>query len=93
MEKDLGNKHELSLLAISLYPFGFGIVPLCTAPLSETYGRQYLYIVTCVVYAILMIPLALAPNITAVLILRFLAGAAGSTGSTVVGGTISDVRV
>ena len=80
MESDLNvTTHELSLLAISIYPFGFGVLPLVTAPFSEIYGRNTLYLITFFLWMVFMLPTGLAPNMAAVIIGRFLAGAAGSS--------------
>ena len=39
MEQDLHNLPELSYLATSLFPFGCGVIPLFTAPLSVNHLR------------------------------------------------------
>ncbi|KAN0063724.1 hypothetical protein ACQY0O_003774 [Thecaphora frezii] len=92
MERDLGiTNHELSLLGISIYALGFSIPPLVLAPLSEVFGRNAIYLVCHLCYTIMFIGVGAAQNIQTVLICRFLAGAFGSTGSTMVGGTIADI--
>ncbi|GAC97838.1 multidrug transporter [Pseudozyma hubeiensis SY62] len=92
MERDLGiTNHELSLLGIAIYPLGFALPPLVLAPLSEVFGRNPMYLVCHLCYTVLFIGLGFANNTATVIILRFLQGAFGSTGSTMVGGTISDI--
>ncbi|PWY99052.1 MFS general substrate transporter [Testicularia cyperi] len=94
MERDLNvTNHELSLLGIALYPLGFGLPPLVLAPLSEVIGRNPMYIVCHFIYTILFLGIGFAKNMPTVLVLRFLQGAAGSTGSTMVGGTVADLFV
>ncbi|KAF8548850.1 MFS general substrate transporter [Imleria badia] len=61
-------------VGLSVYPIGFGVVPLFTSSLSEEFGR-----------------FPLAPNIQTVIVARFLSGSFGSTGATLVGGTIADI--
>ena len=60
------------------------------APLSEMYGRLPLYFVNNVLFIAWTVGCALAPNIPALLIFRFLAGIAGSTPLTNGGGSIAD---
>lgn len=89
MEAELGNKHEVSLLGISIYALGFSLPPLVLAPFSEVFGRNGVYLLSHAVYTLFFIGVATAQNIETVIICRFLGGAAGSTGSTMVGGTIA----
>ncbi|CDS00158.1 related to multidrug resistant protein [Sporisorium scitamineum] len=92
MERDLSiTNHELSLLGIAIYPLGFALPPLVLAPLSEVFGRNPMYLVCHLCYTVLFVGLGRAENTATVIILRFLQGGFGSTGSTMVGGTISDI--
>jgi len=78
-------------LAPCSFPLGFGLAPLFTAPLSEAYGRYPLYFGSALIYLVFFIPIAYGQNIATVIICRFIAGIAASTGSTLVGGTVSDL--
>lgn len=78
---------------VALYAFGFGIFPLALAPISEEFGRKWTYIVAVFLFLIFQIPIAVAKNGATVLVDRFLLGAAGSVGATLVGGTISDIYI
>lgn len=49
-----------------------------------------MYLVTFAISTLHFIPVALIPNIGAIIVFRFIGGCAGSTGSTMVGGSISD---
>lgn len=92
MEQDLHVKnHLLSLFGISIYALGFGIPPLVLAPFSEVFGRRNVYLVSALFYTLFFLCVGFAQNMTTVLIGRFLGGAFGSTGSTLVGGTIADI--
>ncbi|GAA5877188.1 hypothetical protein JCM16303_006193 [Sporobolomyces ruberrimus] len=91
MIRDLNCSQELATLGLSIFPLGFGLGPLFTAPLSEAFGRYPLYVVSAILYLVFFLPIALAPNIEAVIICRFIQGIAASTGSTLVGGTVSDL--
>ena len=65
--------------------------PLLLAPLSEVYGRSYIYFVSAVVFFLCFLPQALANSIVLVLVFRFISGIAGSTAVSLVGGTLADV--
>ncbi|THH29519.1 hypothetical protein EUX98_g4679 [Antrodiella citrinella] len=91
MTRDLNCTTFKATIGLSTYTLGFAIVPLIAASFSEEFGRHPLYVVTIVCFALMHLMVALAKNIQTVLIARFLAGAFGSTGSTMVGGTIADI--
>lgn len=76
---------------LSLYALGFGIVPLLTSSFSEEFGRQPLYVCSITGFMLMQISIAVSKNIQTVLVLRVLLGGFGSTGSTMVGGTIADI--
>ncbi|KAH8103718.1 major facilitator superfamily domain-containing protein [Phellopilus nigrolimitatus] len=91
MMRDLNCTMFQATLGLSAYPLGSAIFPLILAPLSEEFGRQPLYIGATILMAAMHLGIALANNIQSVIVFRFLLGAAGSTGSTMVGGTIADI--
>ncbi|KAL1411719.1 hypothetical protein Q8F55_002685 [Vanrija albida] len=78
---------------IALYAWGFGIAPLMLAPLSEEFGRKWTYAAACFLFFILHLMMTLAKNMATVLVARFIIGAAGIVGATLVGGTISDIFI
>ena len=55
---------------------GFG--PLVIAPLSETFGRRQVYIYCFVVFSLLQIPTAMAPNVAMLIAVRTISGFFGS---------------
>ncbi|KXN87633.1 Polyamine transporter 4 [Leucoagaricus sp. SymC.cos] len=91
MMRDLNCTEFQATVGLSVYPLGFAVVPMFTAAFSEEFGRRPLYIVTSIGFACMFILIALAPNIQAVIVGRFLQGAFSSTGATMVGGTIADI--
>lgn len=91
MVAELRCSNELAAMAFAAFPLGFGIGPLVLAPLSEVYGRWWVYVMSCAFYCIFLIPISRAENIATVIVCRLLAGTAGSTGSTLVGGSIADL--
>jgi hypothetical protein len=51
---------------------GFG--PLVIVPLSETFGRRQVYIYSCVIFLVLQIPTALAPDVATLIVVRTISG-------------------
>ncbi|KAF8068731.1 multidrug resistance protein 4 [Lyophyllum atratum] len=76
-------------LSIFLLSFAFG--PLFLAPLSEMYGRTYLYNICNVLSIAFSIGCAYSPTVGALIAFRFLAGLSGSAAITCGGGSISDM--
>ncbi|KAH7136396.1 major facilitator superfamily transporter [Dactylonectria macrodidyma] len=78
---------EVALLGLSLFILGLAVGPLLWAPLSEEYGRQYLFIGTYTAHVVFNAGAAAAQNIETLIILRFFAaffGAAPYTNSNAV---------
>jgi len=78
-------------LATGLFLIGFGAGALFAGPISETVGRNPVYITTLSFYMIFIMASALAPSIGAQLVFRFMAGFFGSSPLTCAGGSISDL--
>ncbi|KAG5987328.1 hypothetical protein E4U43_005121 [Claviceps pusilla] len=82
---------EVATLGVSLFVLGFAIGPLLWGPLSELFGRQVLFFTTYACLAAFKAGCAGANNIWTLIILRFFAGAFGSSPLTNAGGTIADM--
>ncbi|KAH9046570.1 MFS general substrate transporter [Lactarius hengduanensis] len=91
MTRDLHCTHFQATIGFSAFPLGFALTPLFTAPFSEEFGRRPLYLVSGVGFLAMHVLLASAKNLNTVIIARLLGGAFGSTGATMVGGTIADI--
>ncbi|CAL1715271.1 unnamed protein product [Somion occarium] len=91
MIRDLNCTEFQATIGLSLYCLGFAVVPLVSASFSEEFGRQPLYIASTIGFALMHLMIALSQNIQTVQIARFLSGAFGSTGSTMVGGSVADI--
>jgi multidrug resistance protein len=90
--KEFKSKNEtIGAFIVSIYILGYATGPLLLAPLSEMYGRLYLYHANNVLFIIWTIACALAPNVGALLVFRFFAGIAGSCPLTIGGGSIADM--
>ncbi|KAI1205012.1 MFS general substrate transporter [Annulohypoxylon truncatum] len=82
---------EVAILGVSLFVVGFAVGPLLWAPLSELFGRQVLFFVTYGALTAFNAGCAGARNVETLLVLRFFAGAFGSSPLTNAGGVIADM--
>ncbi|KAF3770428.1 MFS general substrate transporter [Cryphonectria parasitica EP155] len=89
--EEFGVSEELSILGISLFVVGFAVGPLLWAPMSESFGRQGLYFVTYGAMVAFNAAAAGVPTFSGLVILRFFAGAFGSSPLTNSGGVIADM--
>ncbi|OLN83068.1 putative MFS-type transporter [Colletotrichum chlorophyti] len=89
--RDFGVSTEIGILGVSLFVVGFAVGPLLWAPLSELYGRQYLFIGTYIALTAFNAGAAGAQNIETLIILRFFAGTFGASPMTNAGGVIADM--
>jgi hypothetical protein len=64
----------LSSLTVSIFVLGYSVGPLFLAPLSEIYGRRYVLTAANAFFCVWQIGCALAPNLSSLIVFRFLAG-------------------
>jgi len=83
----------MAAFVVSVYILGFAIGPLFIAPLSELYGRIYLYNVCNLLFIIFNVACALSKSMGMLIAFRFFAGCAGSAPLTIGGGTIADSKL
>ncbi|KAK9426587.1 putative Major facilitator superfamily (MFS) profile domain-containing protein [Seiridium unicorne] len=88
---EFGISQELATLGVSLFVVGFAVGPLLWAPLSEVFGRQILFFGTYAALTAFNAGCAGAQNSWTLIILRFFAGAFGSSPLTNAGGVIADM--
>ncbi|KAK0725195.1 bicyclomycin resistance protein [Lasiosphaeris hirsuta] len=84
---------ELASFVVSVYVLGFAAGPLVIAPLSEIYGRLWVYHLCNMAFLAFLVGCALAPSLNALIAFRFLSGVFGSCPLTNGGGTIADMIV
>ena len=90
--KEFGSSNvDLASLLVSIYVLGYAFGPLIIAPLSELYGRLWVYHINTFLFIVFNIGCALSNSLSAELICRFLAGFAGVAPLTVGSGTIADL--
>ena len=81
----------LASFVVSVYVLGYAFGPLLIGPMSELYGRLWVYHINTGLFIVFNIACALAPNLSALIVFRFLAGFAGVTPLTIGSGTIADM--
>lgn len=79
------------ILGVTTYLLGLALGPLILAPLSEIYGRRPVYIVSLFLFAVFMVPGAMARNFATILVTRFFAAFAGSVVMAGAPGTLNDI--
>ena len=74
---EFGVGDVVEILATGVFLIGFGVGALLAGPLSETLGRNPVYIITPTIYMIFIMSSGLAKNIQQQLVFRFFAGCFG----------------
>ncbi|KAK8122752.1 hypothetical protein PG984_011422 [Apiospora sp. TS-2023a] len=82
---------EIASFVVSVYILGFAFGPLLMAPLSEIYGRLYVYHASMVGFIVFVVGCAVAPNMGSLIAFRFLSGVFGSCPVTNASGSIADM--
>jgi MFS family permease len=73
MMKEFHESSEpVATLGVTMYLLGLAVGSLILAPLSEIYGRRPVYIGSLGIFALMILPCALAKSLPEVLIFRFL---------------------
>ncbi|KAJ5097495.1 hypothetical protein N7456_008216 [Penicillium angulare] len=91
IEEQFGIGDEVATLGVSLFVVGFAVGPVVWAPMSELFGRQVLFVGTYAALTLFNVGTAVAQNSWSLIILRFFAGAFGSSPLTNAGGVIADM--
>ncbi|KAE8385737.1 major facilitator superfamily domain-containing protein [Aspergillus alliaceus] len=81
----------MSLLPFTLYVYGLAFGPVISAPLSETFGRRFIYIIMTPLALLFILGAGFAKNLATLAICRLLAGILGSAPLAVGAGTIMDI--
>ncbi|KAG2188145.1 hypothetical protein INT44_000896 [Umbelopsis vinacea] len=91
IQEDFGVTAEMMNLTISLYMVFQGLSPSLWGSLADQWGRRPVYLCTMVIYLGANVGLALAPNYTALLILRMLQAFGSSSVIAIGAGCIGDI--
>lgn len=84
---------ELASFVVSVYVLGYACGPIIIAPLSEIYGRLWMYNVCNVGFIVFTIACAVSSNLNMLIAFRFIEGTFGVCTLTIGGGTIADMVV
>ncbi|EPE26385.1 MFS general substrate transporter [Glarea lozoyensis ATCC 20868] len=93
LHEEFGNSQEVATLGLSLFVVGLAVGPMMASPLSEFYGRKWIYLMSMFLFLLFLVPCAVAQNIQTMLVGRFLDGLAGSAFLSVAAGTVADLFV
>lgn len=86
-----GYQEQTYIAGLSLYVAGFALGPLVWAPLSELYGRRIVFLLSYACFVAFNGGVIACQNIWSLAIVRFFAGAFGSSVLSNSSGTISDL--
>lgn len=89
--KEFGVSSETMKVALFIFVAGYCVGPLVWAPISEVYGIRWPLIISTLGATIFNMACALSPNITGLILFRFLAGTFGSCTFVVGGGTMANI--
>lgn len=89
--KDLNVSRTVAILPLTVFTLGLGFGPVFSAPLSEKFGRNIVYRVSTPLFMIFTLGSGFTNSIGPLIVLRFFAGASGSSPLAVGGGTMADL--
>jgi len=89
--KEFHVSDEAETLSPALYTLGVAVGSLFAGPISETVGRNPIYVGSRIVHVAWLLGVALAPNFGAKCAFRFLAGLGGSTLLCIHGASVADL--
>ena len=82
---------QANLILQTTYLTGIAVGSIVLAPISETYGRKWVYCICMTIFVILLVPCAKATSLSEIIVLRFFAALAGSAMVANAPGTIADI--
>lgn len=91
MMTELNVSEPIATLGITTYLVGLAIGSVILAPLSEMFGRRPVYIISMLIFVLLIIPCGLSTSMAEILVVRFVGALAGSVMITNCVGTLSDI--
>lgn len=88
--KEFQVSDEIAILPMSLYTLGLAFGPLAGSPLSETFGRKVVFLVTTPIFALFILGSGFSHNAMSLNICRFFAGVFASPAISNASATIVD---
>jgi multidrug resistance protein len=81
----------IATFAFSIYQLGLAFGGPFAAPLSETFGRRPVIFISLPIFALFILGTGFAPNMAALVVLRFFAGFFAAPSLSMGSGTLSDI--
>ncbi|KAK9469489.1 major facilitator superfamily domain-containing protein [Lipomyces arxii] len=91
IEERFGSSTIVTILAVSLFMVGYVIGPLIWSPMSEHYGRRYVFLSSFSAYLVFTIACAVSPSMAALIVFRFFQGLCASCPVAVAGAVFADI--
>ncbi|KAL4750623.1 hypothetical protein BDW72DRAFT_175544 [Aspergillus terricola var. indicus] len=90
VKRDFNVSTTVSLLPLSAYSLGLAFGPMISSPLSETFGRKFVYLLTLPMVDLFTIGVGASQGIASLIVCRFVAGVFAAPGVSVAAATITD---
>ncbi|KAF7114475.1 hypothetical protein CNMCM5793_008779 [Aspergillus hiratsukae] len=91
ISSEFGISQEAETLATAMFLFGFAFGALVTGPVSETCGRNAVYVTSLVVFIVCAVITGCSHSLALQSIFRFFVGFSGSSPLVCAGGSLSDL--
>ncbi|GAQ11616.1 uncharacterized transporter mfs2 [Aspergillus lentulus] len=88
---EFGISEEAETLATAMFLFGFAFGALVTGPVSETVGRNAVYVTSLVIFIVCVVITGCSHGLAVQSIFRFFVGFSGSSPLVCAGGSLSDL--
>ncbi|KAF3930928.1 hypothetical protein ABW19_dt0208147 [Dactylella cylindrospora] len=85
------NSSTMASFIVSVYLLGFAFGPIVIAPMSELYGRRWVYVICNYLFTVFTIACGESTSLGMLIAFRLLAGIAGCAPLTIGGGSIADM--
>ncbi|KIW27241.1 uncharacterized protein PV07_06997 [Cladophialophora immunda] len=90
VQADFGVSSTVSILPLSTYTLGLAFGPVISSPLSETFGRKAVFVLTLPLFDVFVVGSGLSRSIGSLITCRFFAGLFAAPGVSVTAATIAD---
>jgi MFS family permease len=81
----------LALIPLTVYVLGLAFGPILSAPISEMYGRQIVYLTSPPIFMLFTLGAGFSQSLASLIVCRFFAGFFGSPALAVGAGTGADI--
>ncbi|KAF7169368.1 hypothetical protein CNMCM5623_002131 [Aspergillus felis] len=91
ISSEFGISEEAETWATAMFLFGFAFGALVTGPVSETFGRNAVYVTSLVIFIVCAVTTGCSHSLALQSIFRFFVGFSGSSPLVCAGGSLSDL--